>query len=371
VGWRGLALAPRRLAATEIAVDAEFPLSRETAMAENEDPPYIEEKLRFLQNNEVPRRRLGHAAHNFADFARYLEIHREKFRDQINRKVLPSETQILLAEKFGFRVDWPEWSSGTSSAFENRYLKENRHLMESPRPSPKALANAAAGQKQGPARPGAAYRKSWAFGGILVAAGLAILLFWWPRPSASSLPYISHVELFDESKGAIIPGSDANGANPRHTLTALEERSGNDFQIESAERFFFALGFVLHHLVIQPDGGMRVKFFVEGLSNDGGPSAWREDAELGSKDSWKRFDIAKSVKPDAVLEAFKLKEGDGIPIAVVIECRTWEEILRWSGQIQIIVQDLNVSKEKHELPLPFQTKLQKPKWANAETKGCN
>ena len=78
---------------------------------------------------------------------------------------------------------------------------------------------------------------------------------------------------------------------------------------------------------------MRVKVFVDGLSNDGGPSAWTEDAELPTKDSWQRFDIAKSVKPDGVLQAFRLKEGDGIPIAVVIECKTSAEISRWSGQI--------------------------------------
>ena len=215
-------------------------------MAENqeEDPPGIARKLHFLQNNEVPRRLLGHAA-NFTDFAKCLGIRRETFRDQIDRKVLPTETQSLLAEKLSFRVNWSEWSSGDASAFERRYFEEHRHLMESLRLSPKADAqpfeNASGGQKEEPVRP--AHRNAWGYGGILMAVGVAIFLFWWLHPNP--LPYISHVELFDESKGIIIPGSDANGARPRHTLTALEERSGNDFLIESAERFFFASGFVL------------------------------------------------------------------------------------------------------------------------------
>jgi hypothetical protein len=302
-------------------------------MAEDnkEVPPDVEEKIRFLLNHEHPRAYLGHEEGNFTHFAEKLGIRkRETFRDQVYRyKKLPTDTQSLLAKKLGFRVDWDEWSTGNATAFKERYVKEVQ--LPTPKPPPEQTG----AKRIGPLG-------SWHYAGIAAALGLAVFLVWWLRPNEA--PYISHVRLFDESKSAVIPGSDANGARPRHTLTSLVERSGNDFQIETPEKFFFALGFVLHNLNVQSDGGMNATFAVDGLSNDDNGTAWHEEASLGDKDRWKSFDIAKTVGSDKVLQAFKLNEGQAIPIAVVFECMNWAAISRWSGEIQIKVQDLNGDK---------------------------
>lgn len=101
--------------------------------SDRDDPPHVRQKVNFLQTHVLPRRILGHSA-SFTDLARKLEITREVFRDQITRRVLPSDTQAKLASKLSFRLDWPEWADGTATAFESRYLKENR-VTERPKAS--------------------------------------------------------------------------------------------------------------------------------------------------------------------------------------------------------------------------------------------
>ncbi|OSJ19670.1 hypothetical protein BST63_01670 [Bradyrhizobium canariense] len=203
-------------------------------------------------------------------------------------------------------------------------------------------------------------------GGTAAALLLAVLLFIWVKP-APAPQIISQVRLFDESKSAVIPGSDGNGASPQHTLTALDARSSNNFEIKSAERFFFAMGFVLNHLSVGKNGAMKVKFSVEGLSKDG--VAWSEPAEYQYQDRWKEFDIAKSLGSDAVLRAFHLEEGAGLPIAVVIECKKWEELSKWNGAIRISAQDLNTGKED-QVSLQYLVNLAEPAMQGARAKEC-
>jgi hypothetical protein len=191
------------------------------------------------------------------------------------------------------------------------------------------------------------------------------------RGGGGALHYISQARLFDESKSKIIAGSDANGEDPRHTLTVLDGRSGNDFHITSAKKFFFALGFVLNNLVVESNDSMNVKFLVEGLSKDGGKPAWEEPGEHNYKNRWKEFDIAKSLGADAVLQAFNLKEGQGFPIAVIIECKKWEELSHWSGEIRITVQDLNVSEEAHQTYLRYKVDIDEPKLSSNGSASCN
>lgn len=131
---------------------------------------------------------------------------RETLRDQLSeRRVLPTVTQALLAEKLGFRVDWPEWSSGSASDFKARYAKEVPSL---PHRSTRRMAIISGGVA----------------GALLLVSSLAL------GRCYTGSSYLSG-PVFDESKSAIIPGSDADGANSQHTLTALEPRSSNALQL--------------------------------------------------------------------------------------------------------------------------------------------
>jgi len=315
------------------------------SQTESFDPPEFPEKVKFLIHGHHPSKRLGHKPGNQSQFAKLLGTPRETLRDQVfDRRVLPTDTQTKLAEKLGFRVDWPEWSSGSASDFKNRYVKD---VPLSPQPTRSAR------------------RTALISGGGAAALLLAFLVSLWVRPAPA--PYISQVRLFDESKSAIIPGSDANGANPQHTLTALDARSSNNFEIKSAEKFFFAMGFVLNHLSVGKNGAMKVKFSVDGLSTDG--VAWSEPAEYQYEDRWKEFDIAKSLGPDAVHRAFNLEEGGGLPIAVVIECKKWEELSKWNGAIRVSVQDLNTGKDD-QVSLQYLVNLAEPAMQGNGVKEC-
>jgi hypothetical protein len=181
-------------------------------------------------------------------------------------------------------------------------------------------------------------------------------------------PAITQVRLFDETKSIEIPGR-ANERS-RHTLTALVSRSDNDFGIKDPESFFMAIGFLLKDLKVQPDGSMDVKLTVEGLSNDGKGNAWTEEAVLTYKDRWKYFDIAKSLGASAVLREFDIKDGDAIPIAVVIECMVSDALSRWSGDIQIKVADRNGDGQTYSLPRPYKAKLDTSKVTDANSKSC-
>jgi hypothetical protein len=389
-------------------------------MARNEkgDPRDAEKKVDFLFKHTVPRRILGHDEGSKASFAAKLGIPRKTLEDQLERNVLPSATQIALNTKLGFEINWDEWATFTFPEFEDRYLKKYSHLFEGlpfsatadsqPAESvppkqkeevvqPDSLSNVDAQtsenvpppRKAEPSRSAFASKANWACGGILAIIGMAVLFFWWPSsrspgpeanatagasspsPNAAALPYISQARLFDESKSKIIEGSGANGEDPRHTLTALEGRSRNDFHITSAKKFFFALGFVLNHLSVQSNGiGMNVKLLVEGLPKEGRAPAWTEHGEYNYKDRWKDFDVAETLKPPAILQAFNLKEGEGFPIVVIIECRKWEQLANWSGGIRIAVQDLDVSKEEHQIFLQYEvdvdkSRLGRPRTANS------
>ena len=183
-------------------------------------------------------------------------------------------------------------------------------------------------------------------------------------------PSISHAQLFNEAHSTELPGTSNGGARPRHTLTKLEERSGNSFQIEKAEDFLLGLGFVLRGLSISPDGGMDTLLTVTGLPNDGGDPAWVESALLSHRDRWKSFDIPKATKPENVLLHFGLKNGEAIPIAVIIECFSKRSLMRWSGRIQIQVIDHQNHDAKAELKTPLPLALSRPTEVTESGKVC-
>jgi hypothetical protein len=188
----------------------------------------------------------------------------------------------------------------------------------------------------------------------VILVGLLAFGFYWLRATS---PTISEVRLFDETKNKILPSS---GDPPRHTLTELDSRSGNDFRVGAPEDFLFALGFVVDGIKVSPGGRVQVKLLIEGLSNDGGPIAWLDDGELSNKLDWQNFDIAKSVGSIEVAKKLHVTSDQEIPIALIIECRTADEMRRWSGEIQIKVRDQNGDGQFHQLPQPFSLKLYKP-----------
>ncbi|OSJ32166.1 hypothetical protein BSZ19_20235 [Bradyrhizobium japonicum] len=321
-------------------------------MSQSFDPPEFPGKVKFLIFGIPPSRKLGHKRGNFAEFARSIDINRKTLEGRLERSTLCAETQTILATKLGFRVDWPEWSTGSAAAFEERYTKEVPLLREAEL-APEMVA---------PSRPSG--RATLIYGGVAATLLLAVSFVFWEK---APVPHISQVRLFDESKSAIVPGSDADGANPQHTLTALEPRSSNNFEIKSAEKFFFAMGFVLNHLNVGKNGAMNVKFSVDGLSKDG--VAWTEPGEYQYEDRWKEFDIAKSLGPSAVRQAFQLKEGEGFPIAVVIECKKWEELSKWNGAIRINIQDLNTGN-KDQVHLQYLVNLAEPAMTDSGMEKC-
>ncbi|MCK1431407.1 hypothetical protein [Bradyrhizobium sp. 87] len=127
---------------------------------------------------------------------------------------------------------------------------------------------------------------------------------------------------------------------------------------------------MLNNIKSRPDGSIDVKFTVEGLSNDNGPAAWTEQVPMHSKDRWTKFDVAKTVGPEAVLKEFGMKEGDGIPIVAIVECLDWDGLRRWSGDIQIRIEDYNGDRISHELAQPFKVKLGKPRFAQLPGTSC-
>jgi hypothetical protein len=308
---------------------------------------------------------------SFVDFAARVDIPRKTLEDQISRcerkqASLPDDTQRKLASKFGFALNWPEWVTGESKDFAARYHREKQEFVDMVRRTQvdtSATSSQRGAAEIAPRAPSKVIRYVATAACALIALSSGLVSY---RLQAS--PAVSHVRLFDESKSIEISGS--ADERPRHTLTALVGRSDNDFGIKDPESFFMAIGFLLKDLKVQPDGSMDVTLTVEGLSKDGNGNAWTEVAPLTYKDRWKSFDIAKSVGASAVLREFAIKDGDAIPIAVVIECMDSQTLSRWSGDIQIKVADRNGDGQTYSLPHPFKAELTPRKLSDASSKSC-
>jgi hypothetical protein len=94
--------------------------------AENhEDPIAVPLKLDFLMRHPVPRRILRHDP-TMVSFANSLGVARKTLIDQRDKRRLSSYVQGLLAEKLKFRLDWPQWLTGTAEEFRNRYVEEHK-----------------------------------------------------------------------------------------------------------------------------------------------------------------------------------------------------------------------------------------------------
>jgi hypothetical protein len=182
-------------------------------------------------------------------------------------------------------------------------------------------------------------------------------------------PSVSRVQLFDEQYVKIIQGSDLNGARAKHTLTKLEERSGNNYLISTPENFFFALGFVISGLE-KSDDNMNADIDITGLANDGAGAAWTENVNVNHEFKWKKFDIPKTVGPQAVLDYFEIKDDEHMPFAVIIECLDAVSLYRWSGGVQIHLQDHLNGELVAELGHPFFLNLTKPPDLAPPKKSC-
>jgi hypothetical protein len=93
-------------------------------------------KLNFLMCHPVPRRVLGHDD-TMVSFAEKLGIARKTLIDQRDNRRLTSYVQTQLAKKLDFRLDWPEWLTGTQEEFCNRYLREHSGAVEPADPTPR------------------------------------------------------------------------------------------------------------------------------------------------------------------------------------------------------------------------------------------
>ncbi|TGQ43680.1 MULTISPECIES: hypothetical protein [unclassified Mesorhizobium] len=165
-----------------------------------------------------------------------------------------------------------------------------------------------------------------------------------PIPKALSL---SHERLFDEH------------LKQGEAVSRLEVRPGNYFTIKKPEDFTLVLGFVIDGLVVTNDGDVDASIEVVGLKADSQTAAWSANIDLKRVDDWKTFSIAKALGSESVLKAFSLTEGQGVPIAAMIECADAKDLTNWSGKIQIRVRD-ELAHLGAELSRPMTLTLDKP-----------
>jgi hypothetical protein len=176
-----------------------------------------------------------------------------------------------------------------------------------------------------------------------------------PPPPAQSLR-IDNLRLFKEDFR--VPEVTRAGKPVRSTLSKLVQREGVYYEVNSPADFMLALGFVIRGLRIHDRDKLNAEVTVIGLASDGRTAVWRPGIQLHHVDDWESLSIPKKVGADAVRDALSVKPGDGVPIAVVIECMDAKALRDWSGKIQIRVRDGDGPVQ--ELPRPFNVELKKP-----------
>lgn len=166
-------------------------------------------------------------------------------------------------------------------------------------------------------------------------AGCAILIlfviavWWWLIPPSLT---ISEIRVFDDSYRA--------GPDGSRWITALHRRS-HYFEIGNANEFLLPLGFVISGYAVRADGGISIKIELEGLPKNPEP-VWHTHHSLSRVDDWNNLELFiafKGISAEDVLREFGLKGGTAIPIVTMVQCAQPDELVPWSGKIEISVTD--------------------------------
>jgi hypothetical protein len=110
-------------------------MADENTSKNRRDPVFqLMEKYKFLRENGIARKLCGHNASDNS-FCKRLHIPRRTLMDSVEAGRLNAKHQRILAERCGFRLDWPEWSDASAkrntpaderrdafAQFERRYL---------------------------------------------------------------------------------------------------------------------------------------------------------------------------------------------------------------------------------------------------------
>lgn len=164
---------------------------------------------------------------------------------------------------------------------------------------------------------------------ILVIAALAVGA-WKLIPGQSSLA-ISQLRMFDDSHRKGQPG--------HRTLTALRKKKAAFYEITTTDEFLMSLGFVISGYTKKPDGSINLEAVVTGKGANS--DAWHVDYKFTRPDEWRRMDVTESVGAPAVVSEFNLRDESAFPLIALIECAEVDELVRWTGRVEVKVIDHN------------------------------
>lgn len=172
---------------------------------------------------------------------------------------------------------------------------------------------------------------------IAAAAALAILVVAafmvgaWKLVPGQSNPAISQLRMFDDSYRKGHPG--------HRTLTALRKKKAAFYEITTTDEFLMSLGFIISGYARKPDGSINLEAVVTGKGADS--DAWHVDYKFTRPDEWRRMDVTESVGAPAVVSEFNLSDETAFPLITLIECAEVDELVRWTGRVEIKVIDHN------------------------------
>jgi hypothetical protein len=167
----------------------------------------------------------------------------------------------------------------------------------------------------------------------LLQGGLFLLLFvisgiLWLVPGER--PTISRVRVYDDDRYRTGPSGD-------RTLTELHPKA-QYYQITTPDEFFMAIGLVIGGYRKSAAGDLKLDLVLTGLPKEPRP-AWQVHYKFTHESDWEKKLIPAAVGKEAVLADFALKEATAMPMIAAVQCAQAVELERWSGEIEIEVDD--------------------------------
>jgi hypothetical protein len=184
--------------------------------------------------------------------------------------------------------------------------------------------------EENPQRPGTALNRSrLTIAALAILATAATAVAVWKLLPRQDLA-ISQLGVYDDSYRTGPPG--------HRILTALHRKKAAFYEITTTDDFLLSLGFVISGYAKKSDGGINVEAVVVGNGVDS--IAWHVDYKFTRPDEWTGMDVPENLGAAAVIGAFNLRDNEAaLPIITLIECAQVDELVRWTGRVEINVMD--------------------------------
>jgi hypothetical protein len=171
---------------------------------------------------------------------------------------------------------------------------------------------------------------------------------------------ITNFTLFDETT--------RSGRGSNVSLTKLEPRRNMYFEIEEPDEFAIVIGFVVRGYAVRGHE-IDLEAKIQGKGRDAEKTAWEESVKWYRLEEWKTR--ARTFKPEEMLKALGLKDGDGIPLVGIISCFDSRKLLDWSGEILLSAYDRYGQTWVQHDPIKLQLKMNRQKLLTGATLACS